>query len=54
MAAMGEKPSMRKTGGNIAGVTIPRAVAKEPKPIPTKSACSSLVVAIPLMYSISL
>ena len=37
----------RRSGGNIAGVTIPKDVTNEPNAIPTKSACSSLVLERP-------
>lgn len=51
IAAIGEKPSNKKIGGNIAGVTIPNDVHKEPNPIPIKRVCSSLFLAIPFTYS---
>ena len=49
IAATGLNPRSLNIGGNIAGVTIPRAVDKLPKPIPKNSVCSSLFVVMPFI-----
>jgi hypothetical protein len=52
MAEKALKPRSLKMGGNMAGVTMPREVERDPNPIPKKRVCSILSFAIPLTYSI--